>query len=245
MPFGNYVIYVDESGDHGLEKIDPQHPVFVLAFCIFEKETYTQHVVPSVQRLKFQFWGHDNVILRSYDIRKSSGPFNILLNQHVRAEFVQAINAAIDAADFTLIAAVIDKQRLVRQYTFPANPYNIALAFCMERLQRFLMEHTEHETLTHVLVERRGKPEDEALELAFRRVTDGQNQVGAMHNLEVEFVDKKHNSSGLQFADLVAYPIGRHSIKPDQPNRAYEIVQTKFRRSAGGRIAGYGLKVFP
>jgi hypothetical protein len=66
-----------------------------------------------------------------------------------------------------------------------------------------------------------------------------------MHNMEVEFVDKKHNSSGLQFADLVAYPIGRYSIKPDQPNRAYEIVQTKFRRSAGGRIAGYGLKKFP
>jgi hypothetical protein len=245
MPFGNYVVYVDESGDHGLENIDPQHPVFVLAFCIFDKQVYTQQVVPSVQALKFQFWGHDNVILRSYDIRKAVGPFNILMNSDVRVAFINSINTVIDDAGFTLIAAVIDKQRLVRQYAFPAIPYNIALAFCMERLQRFLMEHDQHENTIHVLVERRGKPEDEALELAFRRVADGQNQVGPMHNMEVEFVDKKHNSSGLQFADLVAYPIGRYSIKPDQPNRAYEIVQTKFRRSAGGRIAGYGLKKFP
>jgi hypothetical protein len=132
----------------------------VLAFCIFDKQVYTQQVVPSVQALKFQFWGHDNVILRSYDIRKAVGPFNILMNSDVRVAFINSINTVIDDAGFTLIAAVIDKQRLVRQYAFPANPYNIALAFCMERLQRFLMEHDQHENTIHVLVERRGKPED-------------------------------------------------------------------------------------
>jgi hypothetical protein len=32
--FSEYIVYVDESGDHGLETIDPNYPVFVLAFCI-------------------------------------------------------------------------------------------------------------------------------------------------------------------------------------------------------------------
>ena len=33
--FGKYIVYVDESGDHGLTKVDRQFPVFTLAFCIF------------------------------------------------------------------------------------------------------------------------------------------------------------------------------------------------------------------
>jgi hypothetical protein len=38
--FSDYVVYVDESGDHGLASIDPEFPVFVLAFCVFEKSHY-------------------------------------------------------------------------------------------------------------------------------------------------------------------------------------------------------------
>lgn len=30
--FSEFVVYVDESGDHGMVKIDPNYPVFVLAF---------------------------------------------------------------------------------------------------------------------------------------------------------------------------------------------------------------------
>jgi hypothetical protein len=30
-----YIAYVDESGDHGLQTIDNQYPLFVLAFCVF------------------------------------------------------------------------------------------------------------------------------------------------------------------------------------------------------------------
>ena len=33
--FSDYIVYVDESGDHSLESIDINYPVFVLAFCIF------------------------------------------------------------------------------------------------------------------------------------------------------------------------------------------------------------------
>ncbi|WP_284273951.1 hypothetical protein [Bradyrhizobium iriomotense] len=38
-------------------------------------------------------------------------------------------------AEFTLIAAVIDKAAHVKKYSDPADPYSIALGFCMERLQ--------------------------------------------------------------------------------------------------------------
>jgi hypothetical protein len=38
---------------------------------------------------------------------------------------------------------------------------------------------------------------------------------------------KQANSGGLQLADLIARPIGRKVIKPDQENRAYEIIESK------------------
>jgi len=30
--FGDYLVFVDESGDHGLARVDPGYPIFVLAF---------------------------------------------------------------------------------------------------------------------------------------------------------------------------------------------------------------------
>jgi hypothetical protein len=35
--YGDFMVFVDESGDHGLESCDPAYPVFVLAFCIIRK----------------------------------------------------------------------------------------------------------------------------------------------------------------------------------------------------------------
>ncbi|WP_228144603.1 DUF3800 domain-containing protein [Moraxella lacunata] len=32
-----FIVYVDESGDHNLDNINSKYPIFVLAFCIFNK----------------------------------------------------------------------------------------------------------------------------------------------------------------------------------------------------------------
>ena len=45
-PFSDFIVYVDESGDHGLENMDASYPMFVLAFCIFRKPEYLAQVVP-------------------------------------------------------------------------------------------------------------------------------------------------------------------------------------------------------
>lgn len=245
MDFSDFIIYVDESGSPSLKDIDPQNPLFTLAFCIFQKNHYTRQIVPEVQELKFRFWGEDGIVLRSYDIRKERGPFSILRDPAVRLDFIERVNATIAAADFVLIAAVINKDVLTRRYVEPSDPYEIAMTFCMERAARWLTDRHQHAFVTHVVFEQRGQPADSNLELAFRRVCDGANQHGAMPNLRFVLRDKKHNSTGLQFADLVAYPVSRKVSNPSQANRAYDIVEGKFRRSYYGKIEGYGLKVFP
>ena len=55
--FSDYIVFVDESGDHGMVGIDQTYPMFVLAFCIFRKQEYVEMVCPAVQRLKFKHWG--------------------------------------------------------------------------------------------------------------------------------------------------------------------------------------------
>jgi hypothetical protein len=71
----DYIIFADESGDHGLSNIDPQYPVFVLAFCIIEKTTYSQSILPKLTEFKFRHFGHDQVVLHERDIRvKRTGP---------------------------------------------------------------------------------------------------------------------------------------------------------------------------
>ncbi|KQV02211.1 hypothetical protein ASC55_07915 [Microbacterium sp. Root322] len=51
--------------------------------------------------------------------------------------------------------------------------------------------------------------------------------------------------SGLQIADMTARPIGLHVMRPEQPNRAWDLISTKLVRSSKGHIEGYGLKVYP
>ena len=209
------------------------------------KPTYIDRLVPAFQRLKFAFWGHDGIVLHGHEIRKAQGDFNILLNAKTRTAFLDGLSGVIEAADFTIIAVVIDKQRHIERYAQPIDPYKIALRFCLERLQYWLSEYGQADHLTHVQVERRGTAEDARLELEFRRICDGHNHFGKMPNLDIRFMDKKHNSTGLQFRGLVAHLIGRHVINPDQPNRAFDILEAKFRRGPSGQVTGYGLKIFP
>ena len=112
----------------------------VLVFCVIEKRAYFETFVPAVQRLKFDFWGHDCVVLHAHEIRKAHGDFNILLDAKKREAFIVRVNELIESLPFTVISAVIDKQRHVLQYANPANPYEIALKFCMERTHHWLRE---------------------------------------------------------------------------------------------------------
>ena len=45
---------------------------------------------------------------------------------------------------------------------------------------------------------------------------------------KILFVQKNHNSTGLQLADLLARPIGLNILKPNQQNRAVKIFLKKY-----------------
>lgn len=99
-------------------------------------------------------------------------------------------------------------------------------------------------------IERRGAKEDNELELEFRRTCDGENRLNKSLPFNIVFADKKVNSTGLQLADLVARPIGMHFLRPEQENRAFDVLKKKFycdggRDKAGQGFENWGMKIYP
>ncbi len=240
-----YIVYVDESGDHGMISIDSGYPIFVLAFCIFKKTEYSNVLIPALQNFKFRHFGHDQVILHEVDIRRDRGDFTFLKTREKKEAFLSELSDIVNAIPFTLVTTVIRKERYKQRYHTLDNPYHIALGFGLERVFYYLRANGGHEGKTHVIVEKRGKKEDAELELEFRRVCDGGNYEGTQLPFEIVFADKRSNSSGLQLADLVARPVGMKILRPEQQNRAYEIIEKKFYRNNSGYYQGCGLKCFP
>jgi hypothetical protein len=230
MSYSGHIIYVDESGDHSLSSIDPHYPVFVLAFCILRIEDYVRRLVPEVQAFKFRWFGHDCAVLHEHEIRRAEAPFVFLGNKARKEVFMAGLTRIVEEAPMVVVSAVIRKDALAQRYKDPKSPYELALLFCMERARVYLDEIAKEEGgLTHIVCEARGEKEDRELELEFRRIVAGANPLsrGPVQGFEIIFADKKTNSIGLQVADLIARPIGLQTLRPDQPNRAYEIIRPK------------------
>jgi Protein of unknown function (DUF3800) len=249
-PFSDYLVFVDESGSPTLGNIDPDFPLLVLAFMIVRKDEYLRDIVPAVQGFKFKHFGHDQVILHEREIRRDLGAFSFLKTRTLKQVFLNELTDMVHSAPFHLVAIVIRKDALQAKYSAPEDPYHLALQLGLERVSGFLHQQGEwrkgqlHNPSVHLIVEKRGRNEDDALELEFRRICDGGNFKKEDFPFEIVFADKQSNSSGLQLADLVARPIGLSVIRPQQPNRAFDVLKDKLHQE-GGRAAGWGLKVFP
>jgi hypothetical protein len=236
--FSDYIVFVDESGSPTLSAIDPNHPVFVLVFCIFNKSDYCDTIQPAIKRLKFDFFGHDMTILHSHEIRKRSGEFNILMDEGRRKAFLHRLDNIILQSSFNIIATVIDKREIYKEAKVSADyVYHHALWECVKKLYNFLKTKNATDKLTHIIAESRGKTEDKNLAIAFEKISYAldfseknlQKDILRYHteHMSLLFASKKINSAGLQIADLMGHPIGRHALKPDKPNHVFEILKNK------------------
>jgi len=250
VEFGDHIIFVDESGDHSLKSVDDRYPIFCLAFCIFEKNSYAYEVVPLFEELKFRWFGHDCFVLHESDIVRKRKQFSFLQYDNKRECFMKELSSLLDRIPMTVIVSVIEKNRLINKYKSPDNPYELSLLFCMERAHDFICSKRESEKLCHIVCESRsprekaGKGKEDAdLEQEFRKIKNGEHYLQRsgiqMPCFDIHFVSKQANSIGLQIADLVARPIGLQVLRPDQPNRAYDVISSKIWNFPAG------IKIFP
>src|SRR4051812_38880020 len=73
------------------------------------KADYITRIVPGLQRLKLDHFGHDMVVFHEREIRKASGPFAFLTETERRDAFMRGLNQWVHESPFTIIAVVISK----------------------------------------------------------------------------------------------------------------------------------------
>lgn len=240
-----FIAFFDESGDHSLSKIDKDFPLFLLCTVIVERDTYVHKIIPSIAEFKLRYFEHEGINLHSRDIRKSSGPFSILLNAEIRSRFMAELAELIASLEFKLFVTAIQKAPYSVLYGDKAkNPYNVALEYSFERVLHFM--ESNGETDLPVIAESRGRQEDDALKASFYQLLIkgtfyNKAQRFQKLNCPLSFQRKVDNICGIQLADLCAYPTAIHVLKPDAKNQAYKVVRPHLYNS--GRING--LKVHP
>lgn len=234
-------MFLDESGDHSLIKIDPEFPVFALAGVVVKPSEYAS-IVNKFNKLKLDYFPHEGLILHGREIASREGDFIFLNNDKIRKSFLSAISDAVSSSSFKLVVAVIKKQVLKDKYATPAHPYNLAFFFLLEKVFRYSC--SQDFDYIHIITESRGQKENQELHRTFDDFrTNGSpyiemSMLDKVH-LRLEYRRKPFNIIGNQIADLVVSPTAR-TILDGKDHPSFKYFEDKFLYGRGN-----SLKAFP
>ena len=258
----DYYLFVDESGEHIIENFDQSRPYFTVSAVMISNVKYAEQK-DAINTLKAKYWTDGvfkeknkhskKVCFVSRQIRRRQGAFSKhYLNDEQYECFLEDLTVLMSTLDYTVIAASIDKVKLVSKYMNPTEPYHLAMEFIVERFSRFL--HTKNATGL-IMMESRGKREDGSLHQLFLEFyNNGTRYFGNKYIQKTItggfYFNGKWNKEcnnletfyGLELADLTAHPIG-HFVQNKEKTRPFETFETKFLGYED--YLGKGLKVFP
>jgi hypothetical protein len=244
-------MYLDESGDHNVKNINPIYPVFVLSGVIVERSYAREVIAPAMQQFKMKHFGRDDVILHTVDIGRGRGDYGFLADPPRRADFFADLNTMLQELDYKVVACVIRKDKLVAKYgAYAVDPYTYSLEVLVERFCKELGEEVDN---GFICAEKRNPGHDRDLVAAWEELLTNGLGTGYVTSRAIDrkivgldLKDKKPNIAGMQLADLVITPIGRHVAgMPPKPNEVqWTVVESKLRR-VGGTYWGRGLVILP
>ena len=256
-------LYLDESGDHVFRDVaEPAHRYLCLLGCWFRNPDYLKFH-EALEELKSRLLPHhpdDPVVLHREDILNARKAFKSLRDPVARKEWDESLLGIISAAEFRVVAVVIDKMALRKSYGDAAShPYHLGLGFLLQRYAGFL-NHINR--IGDLMAESRGGLEDRLLKESYARVyergvwqTHASIFQGALSSCQIKLKTKIANISGLQLADLLGHPVKQWVLKNHGlldgdlapfGERVMTVVESKFNRHLyNGRIEGYGTVLFP
>ncbi len=240
------MLFLDESGNHQLDRISKDYPVFVLGGIILDR-TYARTVVePRLSTLKLEFFGRDDIVLHTTEIIRRQNHFAMLEDPALYEQFLSALTQLMSDLEYEVVACVIKKHAYAARYGVAGfDPYHFSLGILVERFAIDIGLVTDGGI---VFVERRRPDLDLALERAWQDLrSTGTARMSAAdlddRIIDLSVKDKSLNLAGLQLADLVVSPIGRAAL--GKPTRAdWDVVQSKLRRR-NGTYQDHGLVILP
>ncbi len=259
-----YRMYVDETGNADLSASDdPNHRFLSLTGIVISHEVTRTLATPELARIKREvFDEHDpdtQLILHRKELVQKKHPFKALKRPEKEAQFNREILGLLQRLEFAAISVVIDKKEHLEKYSvWRQDPYH----YCMEILvERYVLWLRTRAGKGDVVAEARGSAENKRLCAAVQHFYDrGTGYIRAegvqerLTSKHLKIMHKHENVTGLQIADLVAHPsyvYAKHVFlgEPVAQNFGGQLAavlgRSKYHRSAGGRVRGYGLKWLP
>jgi hypothetical protein len=244
-----YYMFIDESGEANINKPDPRFDIFVLCSVIFREDYYTVFD-KRVKELKKKFFGNEDVIFHSVEMRKKQNAFKVFQNENVLNNFYTDIGAIFTECNYHIISCVINKGKYKERYPDRNHAYEESLTFLCERAISLIGRKNKEHTI-HLCLEKRQNQKDSQLKMYFTNfVKYGTEYYSTdefkMCHPKLHFRGKEENTNGLQLADLCAYPIARKHLTPLSPQPTFEIIKPKlYCNHYTGNYHGLGIKLFP
>ena len=226
--FGDWLIFADETGDHGFGSAQTAFPVLAISFMLIRKKDYANLLVPKVKEFKHKYWGHDCVILHEREIRRKTGDFTFLKNPEIKERFMEDLNFLMSELPVYFVSAIIHKNSSVHklQGQWLQNVYHRTFIYCLATVETFLKKQGQSGKLTPIICEQRGKNEDNELRRGFDFIRSSDTEI-LTNQFDLIFRPKMTNDEGLQIADLAVRPIAKLALNPLEPNRAIDMLRNK------------------
>jgi len=256
-------IYIDEVGNHDLKNVDgPNERFLSLTGVVFELDYVRKMLFPQVEGLKNKYFhSHpdDPVIFHRKEMINYKNAFSILRDEKIHEAFDNDLLGLLQELDYTVLTVVIDKKQHKDQYlTWHYDPYHYCLKIIVERFVLFL----ESKNATgDVMCESRGGKEDRRLKESFHKIyIEGSEYIpntrfqSVLTSSQLKVKPKTNNISGLQIADMIAYPsYKRLLVQKDFVENvgifAQKIISiledNKYYRGPNNRLWGFGKKWLP
>ncbi len=255
-------IYIDEVGSSDMKCTSDSNNRFLsLTGVVIDLNHVKNTVTPDLESLKKDFFGShpdEPIILHRKELVNRKFPFDSLKEKSKELAFNKLLLELLAKWEFKIITTVIDKYEHNQTYNvWRYDPYHYAMSIIFERFHLRLKKINQKGDM---MFESRGGKEDMRLKESYRKIfLDGTDFINAkdidetLTSKELKIKPKSANISGLQIADLLAYPMQRYTLKKynvlNDGRQTFnetilEVVESKIFKS-NNKIEGYGIKLLP
>ena len=212
-----------------------------------EDEYAESHLTKVLKEFKQEMFGSAEIVIHTADITRNRNRFELMKDASFRSRFYCRLNGLMRNLQYSVVACVIQKDKHRRRYGETAlDLYSTSLGVLVER---FCLEVCNLPSGGVIVAESRGPALDSDLMLAWSRLKSHGTRYLKGAAIEDWIGDlrlrtKNDEIAGLELADLVVSPIGRHVLgKRDKED--WEIVERKLLCGAQGQVEGHGLVILP
>jgi hypothetical protein len=256
-----YLFYLDESGEREYESGSQYFALCALGVPVQEWKTLNTDVLA----LKKTYFNNVEVEVKSNWLRIPKERQRRYLSHYTVTEpeleeFTDKLYDALLSYNVVLVASVIDKHQMQKQYKTPQSPSSLAYRLAFERIELFLQSKDQahgiliFDKITELEMKKKGY-ENLLSYQHLRYLEKGTDFVHVSQIVEGLLFIPSHENNLLQLADLCAYNIYRQFVEYgtewdaqkafSNRYKYFARIESKLYRSQAGDYVGYGLKKFP